>query len=320
MQKSVFKIILILYLITSFLCFVKTELVELVEENNELNNEESGNTENETNNTISDKNPNLPDELIIKDEFKIKNDDDIDIGDDGNLNNKNDTIELVEVNTEISTEIEDKDKTNKERGKLADSVIEHGKLTDSVIEHTKTIEKESEITNPVNDNIEQTTTQTSNKGITMSNKENKIAPVNSFNTNDDTNNYIDNSGELNVDNSNANDINENEGTGLFVNTNINNKSNSSGLFIENIGTIIIFVGAVSVGLVAISGYQVYKRKNEKGLKSQEYFISSLTQTTSTPSIIYENGNKPKITLDQSFIFDAEAHNQAYDMYNSAKQL
>jgi len=316
MQKSVFKIILVIYIITLCICCVKTEFVEYIPEDDVMEDKDvDAVVEKEENH----RNYDLPDELIIPDELLI-NKDDIDnnndvINDNGSLNTEISTTKPVEEKTKTSinneTVIENDDINIKEKVGPTVTAIEH-----------KTITKESKITNSMNNNIKQVA-QTSNKGITTSNEENKIAPINSFNindnTNDDTNNYVDNSGELNVDNSNTNDINENEDSGLFGNTNIN-KSKSSGLFMENIGTIIIFVGAVSVGLVAVSGYQVYKRRNEKGIKSQEYFISSLTQTTSTPSVIYESENKPKITLDQSFIFDAEAHNQAYDMYNAAKKL
>jgi len=333
MQKSVFKIILVIYIITLSICCIKTEFVEYIPEDDVMEDKDvDAVVEKEENH----RNYDLPDELIIPDELLIKDDDignnnDV-INDNGSLNTEISTTKPVENENQNENENEDENIIGKivtENQNSEGNLNKYEKPSSTINDRTKSIMKGSQNTNPINNNIKQTP-QSSNKGITtLDNEENKIAPIKSFNTNDDANNfgnnndgsYGDNYGEINVDNSNINDINESEGSGLFGNVN-GNKKNSSGLFMENIGTIIIFVGAVSVGLIAVSGYQVYKRKNEKGLKSQEYFVSSLTQTTSTPSIIYENENenKPKITLDQSFIFDTEAHNQAYDMYNSAKQL
>jgi len=323
MQKSVFKILLVIYIITLCICCVKTEFEELNQEDDVINVKEVDTVVEKEENQ---RNFDLPDELEIPDELLIE---------DNNTNNNNNDNDVINENDKSNTEIDKSniEETDNQKNNTTDKNVESGNSlrfhekenpTTSIEGSTKTAMKETKITTSLNNNIKQTT-QNSNKEVkTHNDEESKIAPIKSFNTNDDTNNFSnnndgDNYGEINVDNSNSNDINESEGSGLFGNINGNTK-NSSGLFMENIGTIIIFVGAVSVGLIAVSGYQVYKRKNEKGLKSQEYFVSSLTQTTSTPSIIYESENMPKITLDQSFIFDNEAHNQANDMYNSAKQL
>jgi len=306
MQKSVLKIILVLYIISINICYVKTDVIE--DEN--IDSQGNNLTEYDLKDPIDDLN-----------EFN-------DVNQSGNgLIDENGNEELI-ITIDYPSEPVTKDRVTKPirtidiDSQLTNNYGHEKELTTTSIKQTKTTIKEPKITNSLNNNNNKQATQQSYKVITLENNEktndekNKIAPINSFSANENTNNYNNNSEEFNVDNSNNNDINEDEEQGLFGNSNINNKT-PGGKFTENIGTIVIFVGAVSVGLVAVSGYQVYKRKNEKGLKTQEYFSSSLTQSS---SVIYENENIPKITLDTSLIIDNETQNQAYEMYYSAKNL
>jgi len=136
---------------------------------------------------------------------------------------------------------------------------------------------------------------------------NKIAPVDPLKENE----YQDEiGGEINVDNNIIDNVDNNSG---------DNGNKGDGVpFYEKMGTVVLFVGTVSVGLVAVSGYQVYKRKNEKGLKQKEYISHSISHSSLTQSDISENN--PRVSLSQSLIFDNESQNQAYDMYYSAKSL
>jgi len=76
---------------------------------------------------------------------------------------------------------------------------------------------------------------------------------------------------------------------------------------------IAVVGAVSIGLVAVSSYKVLKRKKEITLLKAQYCASTtstLTQTTGT-HITVDDINNPRLSLVNSLVYDNESQNEDY---------
>ncbi|ORX60968.1 hypothetical protein BCR36DRAFT_4366 [Piromyces finnis] len=135
---------------------------------------------------------------------------------------------------------------------------------------------------------------------TTSIKENNISESNeSINSFDSQN--IDSSGKINsIDNSN--DLGN------------NSSSRNDNAFNTYGTTFIIAVGAVSVGLVAVSSYRVLKRKSEmRTLKNSEYYSSS----SNPPSLMTASDyNNKRISLVNSLIYEGESEGNM--LYYNAK--
>jgi hypothetical protein len=93
----------------------------------------------------------------------------------------------------------------------------------------------------------------------------------------------------------------------------NEESSNVMNLLKRFGSIIIAVGAVSVGLVAVSGYKVLKRKSEtKTLKSTELYSAS-----TPPSLMRASDyNNPRLSLVNSLVSEAEQEGNM--LYYSAK--
>jgi len=299
MHKSILKIILILCIVLH-ICHVKSQVVNEIDNVVELDFDETDNGENGKSNTGEDVTTNKVSESLVEV-----------------------TVTTTETHTTItnsSTEVTimPTDDITSSLG-VGFFVLSTTTTTTTPREIVKTPTNDPKST-PNNPKIPKNPSPNSNptptptpapstiisknlpiKSPSQKEEDNKIAPVTTLKTDD----Y--NGGEINVDNS-----------GVDNNPGDNSNKNEGVPFYEKMGTVVLFVGTVSVGLVAVSGYQVYKRKNEKGFKQKEYVSHSLTNSSLTPSDVSDNN--PRISISQSLIFDNESQNQAYDMYYSAKSL